>query len=107
MLNNQAIKQVVSIVSNWARVPILGGGGNFPGYQRTLIENLSSECINFKIEALYWLQGADLVFRVEVLSRGKSSGRNKNYLNIRYSDGSTGGVFIDRHQWRVVSSQSQ
>ena len=49
LLNNQAIKQVVSIVSNWARVPILGGGGNFPGYQRTLIENLSSECIDFKI----------------------------------------------------------
>ena len=77
------------------------------GYQRTLRENLSSECIDLKTEALSWLQGEDLAFRVEVLSRGKSSGRNKNYLNIRYSDGSTGGVFIDRHQWRVVSSQSQ
>ena len=70
-----------------------------------LIQNLSGECNDLKIEDLYCVQ--DLVFRVEVLSKGKSSGRNKNYLNIRYSDGSTGGVFIDRHEWRVVTTQSQ
>ena len=46
--------------------------------------------------------GGDTVFRVEVLSRGKSSGRNKNYINIRYEDGSEGGVFIEQHQWRFI-----
>jgi len=48
-------------------------------------------------------KGEDLTFQVEVLSKGKSSGRNKNYLNIRYSDGSVGGVFINKHQWRIVA----
>ena len=48
-------------------------------------------------------QGEDIVFRVSVLSKGKSSGRNKNYLNVRYSDGSLGGVFINKHQWSFIS----
>ena len=39
---------------------------------------------------------------MEVLSKGKSSGKNKNYLNIRYTDGSVGGVFIDKHEWRII-----
>ena len=47
-------------------------------------------------------QSKDLIFRVEVLSKGKSSGKNKNYLNIRYTDGSVGGVFIDKHEWRII-----
>ena len=48
------------------------------------------------------------MFKVEVLSKGKSSGRNKNYLNVRYADGSLGGVFIDKHQWSFLSkSESQ
>jgi len=42
-------------------------------------------------------------FLVEVLGRGKSGGKNRNYLNIRYEDGSTGGVFIEKHDWRLVS----
>ena len=49
------------------------------------------------------LQGEDIVFRVSVISKGKSSGRNKNYLNVRYSDGSLGGVFINKHQWSFIS----
>ena len=53
-------------------------------------------------------QGKDIVFQVEVLSKGKSSGRNKNYLNVRYADGSQGGVFINKHQWSFISkSESQ
>jgi len=51
-------------------------------------------------------KGDDLKFKVEVLSKGKSSGRNKNYLNVRYADGSVGGVFIDRHEWRVIKKSS-
>ena len=49
-----------------------------------------------------YFQSKDLIFRVEVLSKGKSSGENKNYLNIRYTDGSVGGVFIDKHEWRII-----
>jgi len=51
-------------------------------------------------------KGDDLKFKVEVLSKGKSSGRNKNYLNVRYADGSVGGVFIDRHEWRIIKKDS-
>ena len=54
------------------------------------------------MKSFFVFQGEDLIFRVEVLSKGKSSGRNKNYLNVRYTDGSRGGVFIDRHEWRIV-----
>ena len=41
-------------------------------------------------------------FLVEVTGRGKIGGKNQNYLNVKYSDGSEGGVFIDQHQWRIV-----
>ena len=51
----------------------------------------------------FCVKGEDIVFRVSVISKGKSSGRNKNYLNVRYSDGSTGGVFINKHQWSFIS----
>ena len=44
----------------------------------------------------------DTWFRVEVLGRGKASGKNRNYLNVRYTDGSEGGVFINKHQWRII-----
>lgn len=54
-----------------------------------------------------FLQGKDLVFQVEVLSKGKSSGKNKNYLNIRYTDGSVGGVFIDKHEWRILKKGTE
>ena len=53
------------------------------------------------------VQGEDIVFRVSVISKGKSSGRNKNYLNVRYSDGSLGGVFINKHQWSFISKVDQ
>ena len=54
-----------------------------------------------------FVQGEDIVFRVSVISKGKSSGRNKNYLNVRYSDGSLGGVFINKHQWSFISKVDQ
>ena len=41
-------------------------------------------------------------FLVEVTGRGKLGGKNQNYLNVRYSDGSEGGVYIDKHEWRIV-----
>ena len=41
-------------------------------------------------------------FLVEVTGRGKLGGKNQNYLNVKYQDGSEGGVFIDQHQWRIV-----
>jgi len=44
-------------------------------------------------------------FLVEVMGRGKAGGKNRNYLNVRYSDGSEGGVFIDQHEWRVVEDE--
>ena len=44
----------------------------------------------------------DIWFLVEVLGKGKAGGKNRNYLNVRYSDASEGGVFIDKHQWRIV-----
>ena len=39
---------------------------------------------------------------VEVTGRGKLGGKNQNYLNVKYSDGSEGGVYIDQHEWRIV-----
>ena len=39
---------------------------------------------------------------MEVTGRGKLGGKNQNYLNVKYSDGSEGGVYIDKHQWRIV-----
>ena len=44
-------------------------------------------------EAHHW-------FRVLVTGKGKATGKNRNYLNLRYADGSEGGVYIDQHQWR-------
>ena len=41
-------------------------------------------------------------FRVLVTSKGKATGRNKNYINLRYADGSEGGVYINHHEWRFV-----
>ena len=41
-------------------------------------------------------------FRVMVTSKGKSTGRNRNYINLRYADGSEGGVYINHHEWRFV-----
>ena len=41
-------------------------------------------------------------FLVEVTGRGKLGGKNQNYLNVKYSDGSEGGVYIDKHEWRIV-----
>jgi len=56
----------------------------------------------------YLVNGKDeqIWFRVEVLSKGKVSGRNKNYINVRYSDGSVGGVFIEMHDWRKITDES-
>ena len=62
------------------------------------IDSVSSENLKCIFD-----QGEDIVFRVSVLSKGKSSGRNKNYLNVRYSDGSLGGVFINKHQWSFIT----
>ena len=39
-------------------------------------------------------------FRVLVTGKGKATGKNRNYLNLRYADGSEGGVYIDKHRWR-------
>jgi hypothetical protein len=44
----------------------------------------------------------ELWFRVEVTSKGKATGRNRSYLNLRYADGSEGGVHIDQHHWRFA-----
>ena len=41
-------------------------------------------------------------FRVLVTSKCKSTGRNRNYINLRYADGSEGGVYINHHEWRFV-----
>ena len=41
-------------------------------------------------------------FRVLVTSKGKATGRNRNYINLRYADGSEGGVYINHHEWRFV-----
>ena len=45
-------------------------------------------------------------FRVMVTSKGKSTGRNRNYINLRYADGSEGGVYINHHEWRFVQVDS-
>jgi len=60
------------------------------------------DIIEFLVEENNEEEPEDTWFTVEVLSRGKASGRNRNYLNVRYKDNSEGGVFIDRHQWRLV-----
>ena len=56
------------------------------------------DMIEFLLEDKTW-------FLVEVTGRGKAGGRNRNYLNVRYSDGSEGGVFIDKHEWRIVEKK--
>ena len=43
-------------------------------------------------------------FRVMVTSKCKSTGRNRNYINLRYADGSEGGVYINHHEWRFVET---
>ena len=53
------------------------------------------DLIEFMISDRTW-------FLVEVTGRGKLGGKNQNYLNVRYSDGSEGGVYIDKHEWRIV-----
>ena len=53
------------------------------------------DLIEFMISDRTW-------FLVEVTARGKLGGKNQNYLNVKYSDGSEGGVYIDKHQWRIV-----
>ena len=60
------------------------------------------DIIEFLVEENDDDEPEDTWFTVEVLGRGKASGRNRNYLNVRYKDKSEGGVFIDRHQWRLV-----
>ena len=47
------------------------------------------DLIEFMISDRTW-------FLVEVTGRGKLGGKNQNYLNVRYSDGSEGGVYIDK-----------
>jgi hypothetical protein len=37
-------------------------------------------------------------YEVEVFGKGKVGTRNESYLNLRYSDGSEAGVFIDKHE---------
>ena len=44
-------------------------------------------------------------FEVEVFGKGKVGGRNEGYLNIRYADGSGGGIDIVKHQWRLKDSE--
>ena len=39
-------------------------------------------------------------FEVDVFGRGKKGGRNENYLNVRYNDGSVAGINIEKHDWR-------
>ena len=53
------------------------------------------DLIEFMISDRTW-------FLVEVTGRGKLGGKNQNYLNVKYSDGSEGGVYIDKHEWRIV-----
>merc|ERR550517_1695698 len=53
------------------------------------------DLIEFMISDRTW-------FLVEVTARGKLGGKNQNYLNVKYSDGSEGGVYIDKHEWRIV-----
>ena len=55
-----------------------------------------------KGDLIEFLVGDRTWFLVEVTGRGKIGGKNQNYLNVRYSDKSEGGVFIDQHQWRIV-----
>ena len=42
-------------------------------------------------------------FEVDVFGKGKKGGRNENYLNIRYTDGSEAGINILNHEWRYKS----
>jgi len=56
------------------------------------------DMIEFLLEDKTW-------FLVEVTGRGKAGGKNRNYLNVKYSDGSEGGIFIDKHQWRNVDKK--
>ena len=58
------------------------------------------DLIEFMISDRTW-------FLVEVTGRGKLGGKNQNYLNLRYSDGSEGGVYIDKHQWRIVKRKEE
>jgi len=44
-------------------------------------------------------------FKVEVMGKGKAKGRNRNYINLKYRDGSVAGVFLDQHQWRFCRSE--
>ena len=55
-----------------------------------------------KGDLIEFLVGDRTWFLVEVTGRGKIGGKNQNYLNVRYSDKSEGGVFIDQHEWRIV-----
>ena len=38
--------------------------------------------------------------RQGVFGKGKVGGRNENYLNVRYIDGSEAGMNISKHEWR-------
>ena len=45
-------------------------------------------------------------FDVEVFGKGKAGTRNESYLNLRYADGSEGGVFIDKHEWKRTEAEN-
>ena len=55
-----------------------------------------------KGDLIEFLVGDRTWFLVEVTGRGKIGGKNQNYLNVKYNDGSEGGVYIDQHEWRIV-----
>ena len=54
------------------------------------------------LEYLIEEEEGNIWFVVQVMSRGKPRGKNRNYINVRYADGSVGGVYIDMHQWRIL-----
>eukprot|EP00092_Neocalanus_flemingeri_P000611 GFUD01000653.1.p1 GENE.GFUD01000653.1~~GFUD01000653.1.p1 ORF type:complete len:374 (+),score=90.43 GFUD01000653.1:158-1279(+) len=76
-------------ISCWSKVKIR---------EKAVLESVpiqKGDLIEFLIDDDEW-------FLVEVIGKGKAVGKNRNYLNVRYTDGSEGGVFIDQHQWRKV-----
>ena len=49
--------------------------------------------------------GVDDWYEVDVFGKGKSGTKNESYLNLRYADGSEGGVFINQHEWKAVEKE--